>query len=186
MTVKVKGTFLIDLVKQVRVAKDLNWGDHLTPEDMEIIHSEVLASSWYPEDFFYRLCLANYKVVGQSNLDATFAYGQLLAQSLVKVYKTMMVRDDPAETISRLVTRRKSMFSTDYEGAEKITVKKKGNQVTLYSLADPEKHDTELADVIHHSLLGIVYELAVMAGGHNVRSDLSRSGLEYQLTVIWD
>ena len=46
MTVQVKGTVLIDLVKQVRAEKDKNWGEYLTAKDMEIIDSEVLTSSW--------------------------------------------------------------------------------------------------------------------------------------------
>ncbi|ABW67427.1 hypothetical protein [Desulfosudis oleivorans] len=187
MTVQVKGVFLIDLVKQVRAQKDKNWTDYLTADDMAIINSQVLLSSWYPEDFFFRLCMANFKVIGQSNLETCFAYGQLNAHNLAEVYKiSMIVQNDPAETIQRLVTRRQAMFTTDYQGAEKITVVKEGNRATIHSFMDPQKQDAELADVIHHSLLGIVHELAVMVGGSNVRSEISRDGDVYKLTVMWD
>lgn len=185
MSVKVKGTILVDLVKQVRVAKDKDWGQYLTPEDMKLINGEIMTSSWYPGDFFYRLSLAVYKVIGQSSTEACFAYGQLAAHNMAVVYTNIIVQGDPATTIDRFVTRRKSFFNTEYQDAEQNRVVKGDNQVTIHTIGDKGGSDSEVIDVIMYSLLGIAHELAVIVGGRNVRSDLVKNGNNYALTVRW-
>ncbi|MEW6079588.1 MAG: hypothetical protein AB1724_17410 [Thermodesulfobacteriota bacterium] len=185
MSVQVKGTILVDLVKQVRVAKDKNWGQYLTPEDMALVNGEILTSAWYPDAFFYRLSLAVYKVIGGSSTEACFAYGQLTAHNMIEVYKNILVQGDPASTIERFVTRRQSFFSTEYQDAEKNHVEKGVNRITLYSLAEKKIRNTEVEVVIVYSLLGIIHELAVIAGGKNVGSHLEKKDDQYALTVQW-
>jgi hypothetical protein len=186
MGLQVKGTILMDLVKQVRVAKDKNWGLYLSPEDMEIINGEIMASSWYPDDFFYRLSLAVYKIIGESSLDACFAYGQLTAHSMAEVYKNVFVPGDPGTTIERFVSRRKSFFSTDYNDSEQNQVIIGDHQVTIHTIADKKIRGTEVADVIMYSVLGVSHELAKIMGGRNIQSNLEKTGSGYSLTIQWD
>ena len=185
MSVQVKGTILIDLVKQVRAEKDRNWEQYLTAEDMALVNGEVLTSSWYPEDFFYRLSMAVYKVIGQSSLDACFAYGQLTAHNMAEIYKNLVAPGDPATTIERFVTRRQSFFSTEYQGAEENRVEKRADGITLHSVADPSIRGTEIEAVINHSLLGILHEMAVIAGTPQVRSKVTQNEEGHDLTVTW-
>jgi len=185
MSVQVKGTILIDLVKQVRAEKERNWEQYLTAEDMDRVNGEVLTSSWYPEDFFYRLSMAVYKVIGQSSLEACFAYGQLTAHNMAEIYKNLVVPGDPATTIERFVKRRQSFFSTEYQDAEKNQVERGADRITLHSVADPSIRGQEIEAVINHSLLGILYELAVIAGSQQVRSDITKNDEGHDLTVIW-
>ncbi len=186
MTVQVKGTLLVDLVKQVRVARDKDWETYLTPEDMVLINGEILTSAWYPDDFFYRLSLAVYKVIGESSLDACFAYGQLAAHNMVEVYKNILVPDDPATTIERFVVRRQTFFETDYPDDEQNRAEKGDGRITVYTIADTKIRGTETADVVINSLLGIFYELAVIAGGKNVQTDIQHIGEQHALTVTWN
>ena len=186
MGLKVKGIVLADLVKQVRVAKDKNWEKYLTPEDMTVVMGEIMTSSWYPDDFFYRLSLAVYKIIGESSLDACFAYGQLTAHNMAEIYRNVIMQNDPATTIDRFVTRRKSFFSTDYQDAEQNRVIKEDHKVMVYTIADKKIRGTEVADVIMYSLLGVMHELASIVGGGNVQSNLVKSGETYETTVRWD
>lgn len=185
MNVQVKGTLLIDLVKQVRVARNENWDAYLTPEDMALINGEIMTSAWYPEDFFYRLSLAVYKVIGKSSLDACFAYGQLAAHNMAEIYKNIIVPNEPATTIERFVTRRQSFFSTEYQDADQNRVEKEDGRIKVFTIADRKIRGTEVVDVIMYSLLGIFYELAVIVGGKNVRSDIQHTSDLYELTVTW-
>lgn len=186
MGLQVKGTVLIDLVKQVRVAKDKNWSQYLTPDDMELINGEIMTSSWYPDDFFYRLSLAVFKVTGESSLDNAFAYGQLTAHNMAEIYKNVIVQGDPATTVERFVTRRKSFFSTDYQDSEKNRVVRGNRRVTVYTITDKKIRGTEVADVIMYSLLGVSHELAKIVGGRNVQSNLVKGKETYEMTVKWD
>jgi hypothetical protein len=186
MGVQVKGTVLLDLVKQVRVAKDKNWAQYLTPQDMELVNSEIMTSSWYPDDFFYRLSLAVYKVVGQSSLEACFAYGQLTAHSMADIYKNVFAQGDPATTIERFMTRRKSFFSTDYQDAEKNQVTRGDRRVTIFMITDKKIRGSEVSDVIMYSILGVSSELAKIVGGRNVKSDLVKARDGYELTIKLD
>ncbi len=52
MAITVKGTVLTDLVKIVRKERQLGWDDYLQPEDWDIINGDILATQWYPGDFF--------------------------------------------------------------------------------------------------------------------------------------
>jgi hypothetical protein len=185
MGVQVKGTILVDLVKQVRVAKDKNWGQYLTPEDMALVNGEILTSAWYPDAFFYRLSLAVYKIIGGSSTDACFAYGQLTAHNMVEVYKNILVQGDPVATIERFVTRRQSFFSTEYQDAEKTHLEKADSRIILHAVMDKKIRKTEVEVVIVYSLLGIIHELAGLAGGKNVRSHLEKKEDQYELAVQW-
>ncbi len=185
MGLKVKGTILQDLVKQVRTEKDKNWKDYLEPEDWEYINGDIMASQWYPDDFFYRLALATFNVTGNSNLDASFAYGQLTAHNMAVIYKNMIVENDPATSIERFMARRKSFFSTDYKGAEQNRVEKHDRRVTVYTIADEKIRNTEVADVIMHSVLGAMHEIASIVGGSLVNSNLKKNGDVYELTISW-
>jgi len=186
MGLKVKGTVLVDLVKQVRAAKDRNWDKYLSPEDMELINGEIMTSSWYPDDFFYRLSLAVFKITGESNLDNSFAYGQLTAHNMAEIYKNVFVQGDPATTIDRFVTRRKSFFSTDYQDSERNKVVKGPGRVSVYTISDKKIRGTEVADVIMYSVMGVMYELTKIVGGQNVKSNLVKNNDDYEIIIKWD
>lgn len=186
MGLQVKGTVLVDLVKQVRVAKDENWAKYLTPEDMKVVNGEIMTSAWYPDDFFYRLSLAAYKVVGQSSLDACFAYGQLTAHNMAAVYKNVIAQGDPATTIERFVNRRKSFFSTNYQDSETNRVVRGDHRIVIYTITDKKIRGAEVADVIMYSVLGAAYELAKIVGGRNVQSNLVKIKDTYEMTIKWD
>ncbi len=185
MSLKVKGTIIQDLAKQVRAEKDKNWNDYLEPEDWEYINTGIMASQWYPDDFFYRLALAAFKISGGGSLDASFAYGQLTAKNMAVIYKNMIVQGDPATTIERFIDRRRSFFSTDYKDAEKNRVEKGDGRVTVYTIADLKIRGTETADVLMYSILGTMHELAAVVGGTLVQSNLKKNGDVYELIITW-
>ncbi|MFP4446397.1 MAG: hypothetical protein ACLFPD_09140 [Desulfosudaceae bacterium] len=185
MSLQVKGTILMDLVKQVRAEPEKDWGSYLIAADWELINSDIMTSSWYPDDFFYRLSLAVFKVAGQSDFEACFAYGRLTASNMVAIYKNIMVDGDPAACIERFLVRRKSFFSTDYKDSEKNQVVKKHNGVDVYTVADEKIRNQEVADVIMYSIMGVMHELAIMCGAKNVTSDMPNLGDYYHLRVNW-
>ena len=184
--VEVKGTIILDLVKQVRVAKDKNWSHYLLPEDMELIDGEILASQWYPDEFFYRLSHAVFKVMGESKMEACFAYGQLLAYKMAEVYKNIMVPGDPATSIERFLKRRQSFFRGEYPDAEKNLIEKGEKKVLVRFYVDTKIRGQEVAPVIMQSILGAGHEIAKMNGAHNVRSKMIDKRDSFDLIVEWD
>lgn len=183
--VSVKGTILLDLVKQVRAAKDSDWGDYLTPEDWEIINGEIMASAWYHDDFFYRVSLAVYKVIGESKMDACFAYGNLLAYNMADVYKNIIVQGDPATSIERFIVRRRSFFKGEYADAERNSFEKHPARVTCRLYMDNKIRGQEVAAVMMYSILGAMHEIAKITGGHNVQSSMDDQHDYFDLTVKW-
>ncbi|MDY6905851.1 MAG: hypothetical protein SWH61_14330 [Thermodesulfobacteriota bacterium] len=184
-TVSVKGTILLDLVKQVRKAKDLDWGDYLRPEDWEIIDGEIMATAWYADDFFYRISLAVYKVIGESKLEACFAYGNLLAYSMAEVYKNIVVPGDPATSIERFIVRRRSFFKGEYPDAEKNYFEQETGRVMFRIYVDTKVRGEEVAQVIINSILGTMHELAKITGGGDVKSNMEDHHDYFDLTVTW-
>ncbi|MDY6830569.1 MAG: hypothetical protein SWC96_01795 [Thermodesulfobacteriota bacterium] len=185
-TVEVKGTIILDLVKQVRVAKDKNWSDYLLPEDMKLIDGEILASQWYPDAFFYRLSHAVFKVIGESKMEACFAFGRLLAHKMAEVYRNIMVPGDPAASIERFLTRRHSFFRGDYADAEKNILEKGENRVMVRFYVDTKIRGREVAPVMMQSILGAAHEIAIMNGAGNVRSKMIDKRDSFDLIVEWD
>ncbi|MFZ5563634.1 MAG: hypothetical protein ACOZBW_06235 [Thermodesulfobacteriota bacterium] len=184
--VQVKGTIVLDLVKQVRVAKDKNWSDYLLPEDMDLVNGEILASQWYPDEFFYRLSHAVFKVIGESRMDVCFAFGQLLAHKMADVYKNIMVPGDPATSIERFLTRRQSFFRGEYADAEKNLIEKGEKKVLVRFYVDTKIRGQEVAPVMMQSILGAADEIAKMNGAANVRSRMIDKRDHFDLVVEWD
>ncbi|MDY6825529.1 MAG: hypothetical protein SWH68_17285 [Thermodesulfobacteriota bacterium] len=185
-TVSVKGTILLDLVKQVRTAKDLDWGAYLTPEDLAMIDEEIMASAWYPDDFFYRISLAVYKVVGESKMEACFAYGNLLAYKMGDVYKNIVVKGDPGTSIERFIVRRRSFFRDEYPDAKKNFFEKYTGRVMFRIYVDTKIRGKEVAPVLIYSILGTMHELTKITGGKNVESFMEDKHDCFDLTVKWD
>ncbi|MDY6830877.1 MAG: hypothetical protein SWC96_03410 [Thermodesulfobacteriota bacterium] len=184
--VEVKGTIILDMVKQVRVTKEKNWSDYLLPEDMKLIDGEILASQWYPDEFFYRLSHAVFKVIGESKMDACFVYGQLLAHKMAEVYRNIMVPGDPVTSIERLLTRRQSFFRGDYADAEKNILEKEKTRVMARVYVDTKIRGQEVAPVMMQSILGAAHEIACMNGAGNVRSKMIDKRDCFDLIVEWD
>lgn len=183
--VQVKGTIILDLVKQVRVAKDKNWNDYLLSEDWNLVNGEILASQWYPDDFFYRLSYAVFKVSGESKMEACFAFGQLLAHKMADVYKNIMVPGDPATSIERFLTRRQSFFKGEYADAEKNLLEKGEKKVRVRFYVDAKIRGQEVAPVMMQSILGAAHEVAQMNGASNVKSKMIDKRDCFDLIVEW-
>ena len=186
VVIQVKGTILLDLVKQVRVAKGKNWNDYLLPEDWSLVNGEILASQWYPDDFFYRLSYAVFKVSGESKMEACFAYGQLLAYKMAEVYKNIMVPGDPATSIDRFLTRRQSFFKGEHTDAGKNQIEKGDTRVMVRFYVDNKIRGQEVAAVMMQSILGAAHEIAKMNGANNVRSKMIDKRDCFDLIVEWD
>ncbi len=187
MGIMVKGSVLTDLVKIVRKERQLPWDEHLTAEDWDIINGEILASAWYPGDFFYRLSYAVYRVVGQSDLEICFAFGKIAAHNLIEIYKNILVPGDPAVSMERFITRRKSFFRGDYSTDETGQLKNGNGWLTyLYTNAQPGVKGGEVAGVIAHTVAGALYELAGLTGGRNVSSNVSQKGDFFEINIRWE
>ena len=187
MGISVKGTILTDLVKIVRKERQLPWDQYLTPSDWDIINGEILATMWYPGDFFYRLSYAVYKVVGQSDLNVCFAFGKIAVHNMIEIYKNIIVPGEPAVSMERFITRRKSFFKGDYSSAETGQLKNGHGWLTfLYTNAEPSVKGGEVAGVIAHSVAGALTELAGLTGGRNVSSRIAQKGEYFEINIKWE
>ena len=187
MGITVKGTILTDLVKIVRKERQLAWDKYLNPEDWDIINNEILATQWYPGDFFYRLSYAVYKLVAQSDLGICFAFGKMSAHNLTEVYRNVLVHNDPTATMERFITRRQSFFKGDYSNDETGQLKNgRGWLQFLYTNAEPSVKGTEVAGVIAHTIAGALCELTGITGGRNVSSTVDKKGDFFEINIRWE
>ncbi len=183
---KVKGTILTDLVRIVRKEKQLDWDAYLTPEDWEVVNSEVVASGWYPGEVFYRLSYAVYKVVAGSDLELCTAFGRFAVHDIAETYKNMIVPGNPATSMERFIKQRKSFFGGDYSSAQLGNVScGEGWLKFAYTSAQPGVKGEEVASVVAHSVAGALQELASMTGGRDVSSELVNKDDFFEINIHW-
>jgi hypothetical protein len=128
---KVKGELLVDFVKMIRAAKDLPWKEHLKPEDMEIVNSMVIPTSWYPVESYQRMALAVWELVAKRNEEVVHEYGRQAMRELLKgFYRPHLDRGDPFQAVDKFLGLRRSLFSFS-----RTEVKKKGENNILVRIS---------------------------------------------------
>jgi hypothetical protein len=180
---KVKGTWMVDIVRLVRSNRDKDYAKWLEPEDWDIINGTVLSSVWYPFESYKRVGLAAYKVVSGSDLNLTRLFGRTTMQGLVQVYKNMVAPGDPAASVQKFCNLAQNFFrgvQTHYEvhgmGPGWIEVK--------LNIA-PEDGLEELGDVFGYQIAGALDEMIQLTGVADGRIELKKTADGYDYRITW-
>ncbi len=185
MMKRVKGTWLTDYVKVIRANKDkkTEFEPFLKPEDWKIVDSKILPSQWYPLESFKRLGKAIFKVVADSNLQTTRQFGRLIARELLKTYKNLVIPDDPAASILKLIQLHENFFRDIDSGTQLVEKKDRYIHIKL-TLAATDMID-EMAEPFAWQLAGKMEELAILAGAKNVTLQVQKNPQNFDLKFSW-
>ena len=180
---EIKGTWLVDLVRILRAAKDKNFSAYLTPEDQKIIATKILASQWYPFDTYLRVGLAVFKEVGRSNLDASRAFGRLNMQNLMETYQNLLAPGDPAEGIRKYDALRGSFFRKIASGTRLVKCGPKEALAAL-DLVETDRIG-EVTASFAYQLAGNFEVLVEKCGGKQVTVKLIKAPGGYEFLMTW-
>ncbi len=110
MVERVRGFLFVDYVRMVRSQKGVDWSQHLEPEDLAIILTNVDPEAWYPMGTFERLGVAILKEVARGQLDGVRMWGRFQVDSVTKRFPTLIAPGDPHETLMRFGVLAASFF----------------------------------------------------------------------------
>jgi hypothetical protein len=181
---QVKGTWIMNYIKIIRADKDREWDQYLEPEDWEIINGRVLSSQWYSYESFSRIGLAVFKEAAGSDLGAVRAFGRLMLEDLVKVYKTILIQGDPHGSVQKFVALRETFFK-DVEGYTRII--DQGSDWLDYKLMMVERDlKLEAAEAFATQMAGSLEALVEKTGAKNVKVDIKREDDGFLIRLKWE
>ena len=181
---QIKGSLIMDYVKLIRANKDKDWSKWLTPEDMDIVEDRVLPSNWYPFDSWQRMGAAVFNEVAGRNLDLIKSFGPMVMENLLKTYKSVLVPDDPLESIKRFERLRRNFI----KGVESdlFIAEEEPGRVKVKMMA--RERDKEIGDpeAFAFAVSGCIEGLVKKAGAKNVSASVSEGSNDYDIDINWD
>ena len=180
-TIEVKGTMLVDLVRFVRANKDRDWDRYLEPEDWETINSMILASNWYPYEFYRRIAYAAFVMAGAS-MDIARGFGRIAMKNMLNVYKNVLVQGDPAESAARHA----QLSPLFFKGNIHFKVVTEGPNKIIYSVTAPPGEPREIIELFCNSFSGSLEELMAEAGAKNLKSLIQVKESSGDIILSWE
>ena len=109
---KIKGAIIVNYVRMIRASKDLPWGEYLTKEDMELVHGNIMPSTWYPLEVFEHVGYAVFMLMGKGDLNVARAFGALSVQeTFSRVYQKVLFQEkDMVSVLKKFVVLRKQFI----------------------------------------------------------------------------
>lgn len=165
MEMKVKGTIFSEYIRMLKKRKDIDWGRHLTPEDLAYIEEPILPSSWYPFETYKRMGLAVFKEIAGDDPKLAWLWGRASVDGLLKIYKNLVRENDPAGTLKSFTIIRRQL--TSFEWLE-INEAGPNNVQMKFKLSLGKEADRAYA----HHLGGMFERLIELAGGKAPRVEI--------------
>jgi hypothetical protein len=106
----VRGALFADYVRMIRRRKDVDWGRHLSPEDLAHVLARVDPAGWYPMAVFERLGNAILAEIAGGDLGAVRMWGRLSAEPLAEANPGLVVSGDPMDSLMRFKVLRGTFF----------------------------------------------------------------------------
>lgn len=176
---QVKGQWLVDWVKMIKnhirdnpKSKD-EFDKLLGTADWEIVNSMVLPLQYYDYASFQRIGQAVFKVIANSNLELSRAFGKLMIMELIKFYKRILVASDPVASLQRFIEHHGKYFEDVKSQCQLISQTAKVATIKL-ELTPSDKNLPEAAQAFAWQLGGSFEQLVTVAGGHEVKLEIIR------------
>jgi hypothetical protein len=180
----VKGTLLLDYVKLIRTNPDRPWAKWLTPEDLAIVHGQVLASGKYPFVSFSRIGYSVFKEIASSNLEIVRGFGHFFIKGMMEVYgKSVLVPGDAVETISKFT----QLYKVWMIGGVETSMEKLGDKKLVFRITPPEEGQLEEGTKAYmHQVAGQIEELVRLACGATCRVEVHKTATGYDFIAEWE
>ncbi len=116
----VKGTLFADYVRMIRRRKDVDWADHLSPEDLAYLETTIEPNAWYPMAAFERMGNGILKEIAGGDVELVRMWGRFSVEPLAAQHPTLVARGDPMESLMRFQVLRSTFF--DYPAVRIVSV----------------------------------------------------------------
>ncbi len=166
---KVKGISLINAIKTLRANKDA--ARKALPEHLRsYLDERIVISSWYPGEDQIEILRALAKILPNPGMDVYEFMGREAARAdLGGVYAHLLRKGDPAATLRKAAIIWQNYYDS---GKEEVVVARDGYvAIELSGFGNPARESCR-------RIKGYNYELAVMAGGKDVRVDHTQCVLD--------
>ena len=112
----VKGSLFVDYVRMLRSRKDIDWSQHLSPQDVAYLTQRIEPDTWYPMETFERMGVAILSQLAGGDLGTVRLFGRLSIDWLCKEHGNLLAPGDPRDTLMRFQVLRRTFF--DYAALE--------------------------------------------------------------------
>lgn len=180
---EVKGTWIVDYVKLIHAFKDKNWDKYLEAADWDIVRSKVLPSGWYPYDSFNRIGRAVFCEVAGQNLDIAKGFGKSFADSILQIYKNLVVPGDPGATIGKIYALQGTFFR-DIPSMISPTAHEPNRSVVRINVSERELR-LGAVEAFSYQFAGMMERLAELAGAKTFKTRVGKTGSGYEIEITW-
>jgi hypothetical protein len=122
---QVKGSLLLETARMLRAHKDRDWKKYLSDQDLAVINSRIMPSTWYPLDLYERATYAIFQEIAQGKLEVAWAWGKFVGEDLIKrFYPNLVSLDDMMIALDRFKLIRQQWFKLKDPNLNPIEIQK--------------------------------------------------------------
>jgi hypothetical protein len=160
---QVRGSLFLDYVRMLKSRREVDWRQHLPPEDLVYLEQRIGLEAWYPMAAFEHLGIAILRVIARGDLGAVRAWGKRTVPPLAALHGDLLVRGDPRESLMRFHVLRRTFF--DFEAANVTRLDDSEVRVRIAYGMSPAAEEAAC-----YQTMGFLDGLVELAGGQEVRA----------------
>jgi len=161
---QVRGVLFVDYVRMLRSQKRVDWAQHLAPEDLPYLQTQIDQAAWYPMPTFERMGNAILATVTRGELFPVQLWGRYSAAQLRTANPMLLQPDDPPETLSRFRVMRETFFN--FNALEvPLLHDNEAHVVVRYYMGMPAE------EAASYQTMGFFEGLLELAGAKDVRAE---------------
>lgn len=107
---KVRGVLFVDYVRMLRSQKGTDWSEHLPPEDLPFLKTQIDPNAWYPMATFERMGNQILHRVARDELFPVQMWSRFQAAQLHGAHPLLLEPNNPVETLQRFRVLRATFF----------------------------------------------------------------------------
>ena len=166
----------------IKSRKDVDWSEHLSAEDLELLDAQIDPGGWYPMESFERMGDGILALIADGQIEAVRMWGRFQTDAIVRVHPNLLSPNNPRETLCRFQVLRRSFF--DYEAVDLPEVLLSEALIVIdYGMG---KRAEEAAC---HQAMGFFERLVELSGGTGIYAAFRRrswvDGPPTELTICW-
>jgi hypothetical protein len=163
MNRQVRGSLFLDHVRMLKSRRDIDWSQHLAPEDFSYLDQRIDLQAWYPMAAFERLGIAILDVIARGDFGAVRAWGKRTVPPLAALHAGLLVKHDPRESLMRFHVLRRTFF--DFEAAKVTRLDDSEVHVQISYGMSPAAEEAA-----SYQTMGFFDGLVELAGGEDVKA----------------
>ena len=159
----VRGVLFLDYVRMLRAQKQIDWAQHLPPDDLAYLSTRIEPDAWYPMATFERFGNEILRHVARGELFPVQLWGRYSAAQLRAANPTLLAPKDPLESINRFRVLRATFF--DFTALEiPMLHDDEAHVVVRYHMGMPAE------EAAAYQTMGFFEGLLELAGARDVRA----------------